>query len=123
MKSSADPGRISTAKLAPHPPRVDRLVAGKASDTSAASPVRLHADWSEDGVRLWLGMDASASSNLAGITAHLQRWMAAQGMRVLSISCNGQLLIEGGGELPTDIFEPEIGAVTKPSAHNQKESS
>ena len=63
---------------------------------AADQPIRLHADWSDDGVRLWLAMRADLLVGIDSLTAQLQRWMAAQGVRVLSISCNGkQLDMEG----------------------------
>ncbi len=56
-------------------------------------PIRLHAHWSAEGVRLWLGMDSSVISGLQSISAQLQRWLSAQGVRLLSISCNGRVIV------------------------------
>jgi hypothetical protein len=72
-------------------------------------PIRLHADWSDDGVRLWLGMRADLVVGIDSLTAQLQRWMAAQGVRVLSISCNGKQL--DTGRIHPDAGEGEDRAV------------
>jgi hypothetical protein len=53
-------------------------------------PVRLHAEWTADGVRLWLALDADVQHQLAAITLQLRRWMLAQGVRVIEFSCNGR---------------------------------
>ncbi|MRD48681.1 hypothetical protein GHT07_15435 [Caenimonas koreensis DSM 17982] len=63
----------------------------RASGTRAApTPIRLHADWSADGIRLWLGMHADMLPHLDAIAAQLQRWVNAQGLKMLSLACNGK---------------------------------
>ncbi|AMO22194.1 hypothetical protein GCM10027034_25020 [Ramlibacter solisilvae] len=64
----------------------------KHSPQAAQEPIRVHADWSADGVRIWLGMDAGTQQALPAIRAQLQRWLAAQGFKLFAISCNGRLL-------------------------------
>lgn len=54
--------------------------------------VRLHAEWTSEGVRLWLGMDVSAAVPPAMLFRQLQRSVAAHGMRLLSLTCNGALV-------------------------------
>jgi hypothetical protein len=39
-------------------------------------------------------MDCSLLSGLPSINAQLQRWLTAQGLRLLSISCNGRVIAE-----------------------------
>jgi hypothetical protein len=43
-------------------------------------------------VRLWLGMDVSAAVPPAMLLQQLQRSVAALGMRLLSLTCNGKLV-------------------------------
>jgi hypothetical protein len=54
--------------------------------------IRVHAEWSEDGVRLWVGVDADVLSSLDQITQQLQAWVAGRGLRLRALSCNGQAL-------------------------------
>ena len=70
-------------------------------------PIRMHADWSPEGVRLWLGMDPAVVDALRAITAQLQRWLSAQSVRLLSISCNGTLVADERETAVADIFETD----------------
>jgi hypothetical protein len=76
---------------------------------AAVQPIRVHADWSEDGVRLWLGMDASALASLEQITRQLQAWLNAQGVRLRSLSCNGQVLSQESK--PSDLSDAPLVSV------------
>ena len=67
---------------------------GRPGANAAAEPIRVHADWSEEGVRVWLGMDSGALDSLEQITTQLHAWLNAQGLRLRSLSCNGQTLSE-----------------------------
>ena len=62
--------------------------------SAAAEPVRVHAEWSNAGVRLWLGMDADMLTQVDQISRELQKWLAREGIKVLSIACNGKPIIE-----------------------------
>lgn len=58
-------------------------------------PLRIHAQWSGQDVQLWLGVDGQrtlSSSELAQIVRESQSWLNAQGARLLSVTCNGQLI-------------------------------
>jgi hypothetical protein len=58
-------------------------------------PLRIHAQWSGQDVQLWLGVDGQrtlSSSELAQIVRESQSWLNAQGARLLSVICNGQLI-------------------------------
>jgi len=96
--------------------------------TVPKEPVRLHADWSAEGVRLWLGMDADVAGTLPSITLQLQRWLSAQGVRLLSISCNGRAVLEEREPAATDIYQTdshpgEFTSLPLPYPHpHQKES-
>jgi hypothetical protein len=93
---------------------------------AANEPIRLHADWSAEGVRLWLGMDAPAADALQAITLQLQRWLSAQGVRLLSISCNGRVVVEEK-DASTDTYQSDVHpGEPVPAAYphpHQKESS
>jgi hypothetical protein len=92
---------------------------------AANEPIRLHADWSAEGVRLWLGMDAPAADALQAITLQLQRWLSAQGVRLLSISCNGRVVVEET-DAATDTYQSDVHAGEPVPAYpypHQKESS
>jgi hypothetical protein len=51
--------------------------------------LRLHAEWTDAGVRVWLGMDAAAAIHAAQLLKQLQRSLDASGCRLLSLTCNG----------------------------------
>ena len=54
--------------------------------------MRLHAEWSAEGVRLWLGLDANLHAQLGAIAEQVRRCMFAQGVRIVEFSCNGRPL-------------------------------
>jgi hypothetical protein len=65
---------------------------GRPQAASVREPVRVHAEWTADGVRVWLGLDATALAHQKAIAQQVRRWVAAQNARVLSLSCNGRSL-------------------------------
>ena len=76
-------------------PEMLGMNAGHVGRRAAAPPaeaIRVHAQWSQQGVRLWLGIDRSAMDSLQPIAEQLQRWIAQQGLRLRSISCNGRVI-------------------------------
>ena len=83
------------------------MVAPRGQEAAAREPIRLHADWSSDGVRLWLGLDASLAAALPTIAAQLQRWLSIQGVRLLSISCNGRPVGDPEQAAAADRFEDD----------------
>ncbi len=101
------------------------LQVGSSTATRATprDPIRLHADWSTDGVRLWLGMDASMGAALQSVTTHLQRWLSAQGVRLLSISCNGRLVVAPRETSMAASFEADPTPGEAPSRGNPPSSS
>jgi len=101
-----------TQRTDEHEPLSSRPNSPKAGQQTSASPIRLHADWSEDGVRLWLGLDASCATDLPSITAHLQRWMSAQDVRLLSVVCNGRLVTN----MEAQVDEDQLDSVLQGSA-------
>lgn len=58
---------------------------------AAAEPAsaRVHAEWSADGLRLWLGLDAHLLGQVQPLVSQLHKWLAGMGLRLLSVTCNG----------------------------------
>jgi hypothetical protein len=58
--------------------------------------VRLHAEWSEQGLSLWLGVDQDCGVPLEQLTGallvELHRWLADRGGRLLELVCNGKII-------------------------------
>jgi hypothetical protein len=68
-----------------------------------AEPVRFHAEWTNNGIKLWLGADADAAASVPRLTQQVREWLNEYGVRVLSIVYNGKLVYDGepdehGGE-------------------------
>jgi hypothetical protein len=85
-----------------------------ASATSEREPLRVHAEWSDNGVRVWMGADLQGLAAVGAVTRQLQQWLGRQGVRLLGVVCNGQEIwsssSEGGREASS-------GAAT--SAHDE----
>jgi hypothetical protein len=84
-ESAAD---ISTSSGAP---------SGGAATPTPLDPVRVHAEWSDDGVRIWLGVDADAgalSARVESLSRELRRRLDASGARLLRIVFNGRVVWE-----------------------------
>lgn len=90
------------ARTAPGEASEDRRTARErplgASVLQRREPVRWHAEWTSDGLRLWLGADHDSSLALPHLTAlvlrELEPWLDARGTRLLSLVCNGQTVWE-----------------------------
>jgi hypothetical protein len=62
------------------------------------SEIRCHAQWSAQGVNVWLGMDASLQEQarrLDGIIPQLQRTLGEQGHVLGAVVCNGRTVFQG----------------------------
>lgn len=63
---------------------------------SAREPVRCHAEWGEDGVRVWIGLDRDRAQSQPQLTRALveqaRTLVEAQGGRVLTVICNGKVV-------------------------------
>lgn len=73
-----------------------------ASAASEREPLRVHAEWSDNGVRVWMGADLQGLAAVGAVTRQLQQWLGRQGVRLLGVVCNGQEIwssaSEGGSE-------------------------
>jgi hypothetical protein len=57
-----------------------------------ASPVRVHLDWSAQGVRIWLGVDQEQIPFVPGLARHLDAWLTASGVKLVNLVCNGRTI-------------------------------
>lgn len=91
--AAAAGARMTGEPAAPSSPApATRLPTGAATDER--EPLRVHAQWSDDGVHLWLGADVGGFAAVNAVTAQLQQALAAQGTRLLRVICNGRDISE-----------------------------
>jgi len=64
----------------------------EAADAEPAPPLRWHAEWDEQGVRVWLGLDSAAGIDAPQLAQQVLQSLGGQGVRVLSLICNGKPL-------------------------------
>jgi hypothetical protein len=73
-----------------------------ASPSSAATraPLRVHAESSDEGIRVWLGADRAGALSLEQwsrpLVKELTRWAAARGSRLAAVFLNGRQVFGGG---------------------------
>lgn len=82
---SAEDGLTEEAAASPAP--------GAQESAANANPnpkIRVHVDWTEEGVRVWLGVDHDAEAALPQVQRQLDRVLAESGSRLLSLVCNGR---------------------------------
>lgn len=96
--AAAAPSRASATRTENEEDSVDADVAETPAstaphDAAAADerePLRVHAEWSDAGVRVWLGADANGLAEIDSVTRQLQQWLGSQGTRLLGVVCNGK---------------------------------
>lgn len=72
---------------------------------------RLHAEWTVQGLRVWLGLDAGVELPTAWLVQQLQRTAASLGSRLLTLTCNGQPVdLRDTTALPAQPSPPAAGA-------------
>ncbi|MBF9266302.1 hypothetical protein, partial [Paracidovorax cattleyae] len=72
--------------------------------------MRVHAQWSDAGAQLWLGMDGTADQvgfQAAAVVPSLERALREQGQRLVRVVCNGRVVF--------DAFAPASRQTTGPS--------
>ncbi|RYF35468.1 MAG: hypothetical protein EOO21_03970 [Comamonadaceae bacterium] len=52
----------------------------------------MHAEWSAEGVSLWLALDANVLDRMQVIAQVVRQWVKGQGVKLISLSCNGRPL-------------------------------
>ncbi|WP_152601694.1 hypothetical protein [Burkholderia paludis] len=71
-------------------------------------PMRVYAEWSEDGVRVWLGADTERLADVARVARILRDQLRQQGVRLHAVVCNGTdiSLCDGTAAETTAGFSP-----------------
>src|SRR5262249_24693656 len=64
----------------------------EAKSAEPAATVRWHAEWDEQGVRVWLGLDSAAGIDAPQLAQQGMQAVGEQGVRVLSLVCHGKAL-------------------------------
>lgn len=79
--------------------------------------LRLHSEWSEHGVRIWLGVDQSVQMDASQIAIHIAQWLGSQKINLLALVCNGKTihlqrdeLAHPNAELETEVMQ-ELSSV------------
>jgi hypothetical protein len=86
-------------------------------DLPALQGVRCHAQWSDQGVNVWLGMDGplhEQARQLAWIVSELAQSLARQGQALGAVVCNGRTVFEAPGR-PLDGLVQADGPATSPT--------
>ena len=82
--------------------------------------IRFHAEWSEEGLRLWLGIDSNANIDKAQLAKQLHDWVTKQNVQLLALIWNGeqlpknvmtQLMKDGGKPSTLALTHPKYGDV------------
>lgn len=63
--------------------------------------VRIHAEWTAQGVKVWLGLSASTAAHAEQVAQAIQQWLNTQGQRLISVTCNGRVLTPSAWTGPT----------------------
>lgn len=111
--------RPSSAASAARTGEIERLVASPPARQQMRSEIRVHAQWTADGVRIWLGLDASVAAQAPLIAEQIRVWVKGQGARVIDLHCNGTRLDAATHkpECPVNLIDMEHKEETRwPSA-------
>ena len=75
------------------PAHISRVTPAKFSNSNEpAPPVRVHIDWTDQGARVWLGVDPARMESVPGLARHLDQWLAASGVKLAALVCNGRTI-------------------------------
>lgn len=86
--------------------------AAAADGADQAQAMHLHAEWSDSGMRLWIGAAAplfgpsGLASGMVLLGRSLRLGLARQGVRLSTLVCNGQTLYSTGPEARADSHRP-----------------
>jgi hypothetical protein len=99
-----------------------RAAPSAGTEAQAREELRVHAEWSEQGLRLWLGADRGASLPVAQLVdelrRRLKRALPGGGTRLLAVVCNGLTVwAEDSAAPPAAGDGPERGS-ERPDAHD-----
>lgn len=76
-----------------------RTLAGAQESRSEQGTLRLHVEYADDGLRVWIGADgdaAAVSARAAAILAELRRSGHVPSVPLASVVCNGRMLYVSG---------------------------
>lgn len=89
------------APNAPQPAPAPRGSAAGARGADEPAPaLRIHASWSDEGVRVWIGADQAAgltAQRLAYLMHDMKRQFKEHGAALLSLTCNGEAVLDEAG--------------------------
>ncbi len=77
--------------------------------------IRFHAEWSEDGLRLWLGINSNANMAKAQIVRQLHEWVAKQNVQLLALIWNGE-------QMPRNVLVQVLKEGAKPPVSSSTNS-
>ncbi|MHA6882789.1 hypothetical protein [Ralstonia pseudosolanacearum] len=90
--SASEPGcaedGLAEAEVSPAP-----KAQGGTANADPNPKIRVHVEWSEAGVRVWLGVDHDAEAALPQVQRQLDRVLAESGSQLLSLMCNGRPVV------------------------------
>jgi len=80
--------------IAPGSPHVHAVAGARAAqdDGDSGRAMRLHAEWSATGVRLWVGASLDDQAGMVLLGRPLRAGLERQGVRLLSLVCNGRIV-------------------------------
>jgi hypothetical protein len=88
---------------------------------TSREPLRIHAEWSDEGLRLWLGLDARAAPPAPDVEAllhELRRRVETSGTRLVSLVCNGRPVLDARAAGPTrsngQVVPPHLARPSEP---------
>ncbi len=120
--SVASPTPVSLHTLPPSGPELSPIVAPPENRPistialkvdGAQEPVRVHMQWEGDAAKVWVGLNAEHAARLPHIADMVMRWLSGQGLRVLSLVCNGQVWA-GGPDAAAPSFSDSFSASARP---------
>jgi hypothetical protein len=110
LRNNVQAPYAQTRPMAPQPPRTADVDLAPSDDdepmanvrspipvkadknVETAAPLRVHVDLSNQGASVWLGVDGDLIGSVPGLVRHLDRWLAASGVRLAALVCNGRMV-------------------------------
>lgn len=98
----------------------DVHVAGKRTQHGASQAVygndrrsstRVHVEWTQDSLELWLGMDGTAKQvelQAQTVATSVLRTLKQQGQRLTKLTCNGVVVFDATSDITTAPFSPDF---------------
>lgn len=90
VEALADTLGVGSSHVAADPASVPGASGVPVPTAARAADVRVHAQWTQDGVLVWVGIARDAAMPLAALQAGLAGWLAEHGLRLAGLVCNGR---------------------------------